>query len=103
PKPAQPIPKSMASPGLLAHVTVSKYQDALPLYRQEKILQRIGVDIPRSTLSNWMIKVGELTQPVINLLRDQLLSYDIILMDETTVQVLNEDGKKAQSKSYLWV
>jgi len=103
PKPAQPVPKSMASPGLLAHVTVSKYQDALPLYRQEKILQRIGVDIPRSTLSNWMIKVGELTQPAINLLRDQLLSYDIMHMDETTVQVLNEDGKKAQSKSYLWV
>jgi len=47
PLPAQPIPKSMASPGLLAHITVSKYQDALPLYRQETILQRIGVDIPR--------------------------------------------------------
>ena len=46
PLPAQPIPKSLASPGLLAHVTVSKYQDALPLYRQEQILQRIGVDIP---------------------------------------------------------
>jgi len=103
PKPAQPIPKSMASPGLLAHVTVSKYQDALPLYRQEKILRRIGVELPRSTLSNWMIKAGEITQPVINLLRDQLLSYDIMHMDETTVQVLNEDGKKAQSKSYLWV
>ena len=46
PLPAQPIPKSLASPGLLAHITVSKYQDALPLYRQESILQRIGVDIP---------------------------------------------------------
>jgi len=103
PLPKQPIPKSLASPGLLAHVTVSKYQDALPLYRQEKILQRIGVDIPRATLANWVIKAGELIQPVINLMRDQLLSYDIILMDETTVQVLNEDGKKAQSKSYLWV
>jgi len=103
PKPAQPIPKSLASPGLLAHVTVSKYQDALPLYRQEKILQRIGVDIPRATLANWMIKAGELIQPIINLLRDQLLSYDILQMDETTVQVLNEHGKTAQSKSYLWV
>ncbi len=46
PLPAQPIPKSMASPGLLAHIAVSKYQDALPLYRQETILQRIGVDLP---------------------------------------------------------
>jgi transposase len=47
PLPTQPIPKSMASPGLLAHIAVCKYQVALPLYRQETILQRIGVDIPR--------------------------------------------------------
>lgn len=103
PLPAQPIPKSMASPGLLAHVTVSKYQDGLPLYRQETILQRIGVDIPRATLANWMIGVGTLVQPLINLMRDRLLDYDIIQMDETPVQVLKEAGRSAQSKSYLWV
>jgi len=103
PLPAQPIPKSMASPGLLAHITVSKYQDALPLYRQETILQRIGVELPRATLANWMIQAGTLIQPVVNLLRDHLLGYDILQMDETTVQVLNEPGKAAQSKSYLWL
>jgi transposase len=103
PLPAQPIPKSMASPGLLAHITVSKYQDALPLYRQETILRRIGVELPRATLANWMIQAGTLIQPVINLLRDRLLDYDILQMDETTVQVLNEAGKAAQSKSYLWL
>ncbi len=103
PLPAQPIPKSLASPGLLAHITVSKYQDALPLYRQETILQRIGVDLPRATLANWMIRAGTLVQPVINLLRDRLLDYDILQMDETTVQVLKEPGKTAQSKSYLWL
>ena len=103
PLPAQPIPKSMASPGLLAHIAVSKYQDALPLYRQETILQRIGVDLPRATLANWMIQAGTLIQPVINLLRDRLLDYDILQMDETTVQVLNEAGKTAQSRSYLWL
>lgn len=103
PMPNQPIPKSLAAPGLLAHITVSKYQDALPLYRQEQILQRIGVEIPRATLANWMIQSGNLIQPVINLLRDRLLSYDILHMDETTVQVLDEPNKKAQSKSYLWV
>ena len=101
--PAQPIPKSLASPGLLAHITVSKYQDALPLYRQETILQRIGVDIPRATLANWMIKAGQLVQPLINLLRDRLLAGDIVQMDETTVQVLKEPGKTAQSKSYVWL
>lgn len=103
PLPAQPIPKSMAAPGLLAHIAVSKYQDALPLYRQEQILQRIGVDLPRATLANWMIQAGHLIQPLINLLRDRLLAYDIIQMDETTVQVLKEPGKTAQSASYLWV
>jgi len=101
--PPQPIPKSLASPGLLAHITVSKYQDALPLYRQEAILQRIGVDLPRATLANWMIQAGTLIQPVINLLRDRLLAYDILQMDETPVQVLKEPGKTAQSKSYLWL
>ena len=82
PLPPQPSPKSMASPGLLAHITVAKYQDALPLYRQEAILQRIGVDIPRATLANWMIQAGLLIQPLINLLRDRLLAYDIIQMDD---------------------
>jgi len=103
PLPPQPIPKSLASPGLLAHITVSKYQDALPLYRQETILTRIGVDLPRATLANWMIQAGILIQPLINLLRDRLLAYDIVQMDETPVQVLKEPGKSAQSKSYLWL
>ena len=101
--PKQPIPKSMASPGLLAHITISKYQDALPLYRQETILRRIGVDIPRATLANWMIRSGILIQPLINLMRDQMLEYDIIQMDETPVQVLKEPDKRAQSKSYIWL
>ena len=101
--PAQVIPKSLASPGLLAHIAVSKYQDALPLYRQETILRRIGVELSRATLANWMIKTGALVQPIINLLRDHLLAYDILQMDETTVQVLKEPGKTAQSKSYLWL
>jgi hypothetical protein len=73
------------------------------LYRQEEILQRIGIDIPRATLANWMIQAGILVQPLINLLRDRLLAYDIIQMDETTVQVLKEPNKTAQSKSYLWL
>ena len=104
PLPPQPLPKTMASPGLLAHIVVSKYQDALPLYRQEQILTRINVDLPRATLARWMVRVGtELIQPLINLLRDRLLAYDILQMDETPVQVLKEPGKSPQSQSYLWV
>jgi transposase len=101
--PPQPIPKSNASPGLLAHIAVSKYQDALPLYRLEAILDRAGVQLPRNTLANWMIKSGNLIQPLINLLNDKLLSYPVMHCDETRVQVLNEDGKPVTSHSYMWV
>ena len=100
--PPQPIPKSIASPGTLAHVAVAKYVDALPLYRQEQQLKRINIDLPRSTLASWMIKAGLLVQPLINVMRDTMLAYDILAMDETTLQVLNELGKSAQSRSYFW-
>ena len=103
PVPAQPIPKSNASPGLLAHIAVAKYQDALPLARQEKILQRIGVDIPRATLAGWMIKLATLLAPMIAQLRASLLAYDIVQMDETRIQVLKEAGRSAASNSYIWV
>ena len=101
--PPQPIPKSNASPGLLTYLVTAKFLDALPLYRQSQILQRLGLDIARGTLAAWMIRCAELIQPLINLLQEQLRQYDIQHMDETTLQVLKEDGKKAQSKSYLWV
>jgi len=103
PVPPQPIPKSLASPGLLAHVAVSKYVDALPLYRQEAMLIRLGIDLPRATLANWMIKAGQLVVPLVNRIREQLLAGDYLQCDETRFQVLKEPGKRAQSQSYLWV
>lgn len=102
-KPNQAIDKSIASAGLLAFVATQKYCDALPLYRQSEMFKRIGIELDRRNLANWMIKSGELVQPLINLLRDQLLQQPIIHMDETPVQVLNESGKRAHSKSYMWV
>jgi len=102
PMPAQPIPKSLASPALLAHVAVSKYADGLPLYRQETMLQRIGIDLPRATLASWMVKTSELVQPLLNLLREDLLAGDLVQCDETPFQVLKEPGKLATSLSYLW-
>lgn len=101
--PHQPIPKGIASPGTLAFVAVSKYADALPLYRQQIIFERLGHALPRATLCNWMLDCGSLAQPLINLLQDRLLAGSLIEMDETPVQVLNEAGKVAQSKSYMWV
>lgn len=102
-KPKQPIEKSIAAPGLLAHVTVNKYCDGLPLYRQVALFKRIGVDVDRGTLARWMIKLGDLVQPLINRLREISNEQSVLYMDETPLQVLNEPGKKAQSKSYMWV
>ena len=103
PLPAQPIPKSMAAPGLCAFVATAKYADGLPLYRQEKILARHGIAISRATLATWMIRLGELIVPLINLAEEVQLAYDVLQMDETTVQVLKEDGRPAQSQSRMWV
>ena len=102
-KPKQPIEKSIASPGLLAYVATSKYADALPLYRQSEMFKRIGIDMDRTNLANWMVKCGELVQPLVNLLIDTLQQQPCLHMDETTLQVLDEPGKTAQSKSYMWV
>jgi transposase len=103
PLPPQPIPKSNASPGLLAHIAVAKYQDALPLARQERILQRLGVELPRATLAGWMLKLALLLAPLMAQLRAQLLAYDIVQMDETRIQVLKEDGRNPSHPSYMWV
>ena len=102
-KPKQPIEKSVASPGLLAYIATNKYCDALPLYRQTELFKRIGIEFNRTQLSSWMIKVGELIQPLINVLQDHIRQQSVIHMDETTVQVLNEPDKAAQAKSYMWV
>ena len=101
--PAQPIPKSNASPGLAAHIATSKYADGLPLYRLEGILARSRIHVSRTTQATWMIRLGELVTPLINLLHETQLSYDILQMDETSVQVLKEDGRPATAKSYMWV
>lgn len=101
--PAQVIPKSIATPGLLAYVAVSKYADALPLYRQSNIFKRIGVELGRATLANWMIRVGEVVMPLLARLEADLNESHVLHMDETPVQVLKEPDRPATSRSYMWV
>jgi transposase len=103
PMPAQPLPKSNCSPGLAAFITVSKYADGLPLYRLEGILARYRISVSRTAMAAWMIKLGDLVTPLINLFNDIQLGYDVLQMDETTVQVLKEDGRAAKDKSFMWV
>lgn len=102
PLPPDPIPKSNATPGLLASIAVSKYADSLPLYRQEQIFLRQGIDLPRSTMAHWMVKCGDLVTPLLNLAWDELLSDSYLQMDETKVQVLKEPGKKSTTLSWMW-
>jgi transposase len=101
--PKELLPKSIAGSSLIAYIITSKYVDALPLYRQEKIFERISADLNRSSMARWMIKVSEQLVPLYNLLEDICLEQNHLQMDETRVQVLKEDGKKATSKSYMWV
>jgi transposase len=103
PLPPRAIPKSIAGSGLLAFVAVSKYVDALPLYRMESILLRAGGEISRSTLSFWMVKVAEVLTPLFNLMEETLLERNYVGCDETRVQVLKEAGKKPTTLSYMWV
>jgi transposase len=102
PAPAKLIPKGLLADSALAWVIQAKYQDSLPLYRQAAILNRFGGDLSRNTLAAAVVRVGQAVQPVVNLMRDQLLECELILGDETELQVLKEPGRAAQSKSYLW-
>jgi transposase len=101
-KPAQPIEKSLAGPGLLAHVITSKYCDHLPLHRQEGIFQRHGVDLSRKTLCDWVIKSAFVLEPLVEAMIARLLQSKVLHTDDTPVQVQDPDKRRATRKAYLW-
>lgn len=102
-RPAQMIPKGLFTESALAWMATSKYLDGLPLYRQAVLLGRFGgTDISRNTVAGSMVRAGQAVQPVINLLRDELLDAPLVFGDETELQVLKEPGRAAQTKSYVW-
>jgi transposase len=103
PAPKKLLPKGLLTENALAWVITAKYQDALPLYRQAALLGRFGGEIARNTLAYTVVQVGRAVQPLFNLLRDHLLDAELVHGDETELQVLKEDGRPAQRKSYLWV
>ena len=98
--PEQIIPKSIATPGLLAHILTAKFADALPFYRQEKQFLRMGIELPRATMCNWGMKVAISCEILLMMMEDEIIKGPMINMDETTVQVLQGPRK---SKSYMWV
>jgi transposase len=101
----EPVIKGgFASPEAVAHVMAQKFVMGIPLYRQEQELNRNGIKLTRQTMANWIVKASESwLEPIYGELRRRLLAHEVIHADETTLQVLREPGKKAQSKSYLWL
>lgn len=103
PMPEQMIPQGIATPSLLAAIMTSKFCDALPFYRQEKIYKRHGIDIPRQTMCQWAQKVYDKALPLFKIMRNDILKSPVINMDETPVQVMNEPGRANTTKSFMWV
>ena len=100
-KPSQPIDKGLAGPGLLAYVITAKYVDHLPLHRQESILARLGVDLPRSTLCDWMAACAKLLLPLYTLMLREVLQSRVIHVDETRLPVQDPSQDKLKS-GRLW-
>jgi transposase len=102
PAPPRIIARGLLTESALAWIATGKFQFGMPLYRQAGLLRRFGGDISSNTIAASMVRAGLATQPVINLMRDALLEADVVLSDETTFQVLKEEGRRPQTKSYLW-
>jgi transposase len=97
------LPRSIATPSLLAYIVVAKYCDALPLFRISKIFKRSDINLPRQTMAKWMIAAYSQCLPILNIMNDDVVASSYMGIDETTFQVLKEEGKKATTKSYFWV
>lgn len=100
--PSRPIDKGLPGPGLLSYIITSKYQDALPLYRLEQILQRYGAAIPRSTMCDWMMQCGTLLEPLVIAMKKELFKSAVINTDDTTVPV-QAPGKTKTGRIWTYV
>ena len=104
--PTQIIPKSIASSSLLAHIAQAKFCHHLPLYRQEAIWQSLDIEIRRSSMSRWMLMIGNKVQRIVDEIKEQIFLLPYIQADETPVIVLKDAKKKpenASHKGYMWV
>ena len=104
PVPSPVLTHSVASPSIIAWIMYQKYMMSMPLYRQEKDFKRMGAELKRDMMANWIIRSSEYwLKPLYELMHKQLLKCSIIMSDETTWQVNKEKDKKASSKSYIWI
>ncbi|EYE87121.1 hypothetical protein Q428_15175, partial [Fervidicella metallireducens AeB] len=102
PKPI--LPGSLSSASMLAHIITQKYVNSIPLYRQEQEFERLGVDLSRQTMANWTLNAADPWLKILyDRMHDHLLKQDILHADETTLQVLQEEGRGAKTSSYMWL
>jgi transposase len=101
PAPHRPIDKGLAGPGLLAHVLVAKYADHLPLYRQSEIYARVGVELNRSTMADWVGGASRTLRPLVDALKSYVLSAEKLHGDDVPVPVL-EPGNHKTKTGRLW-
>jgi transposase len=101
PKPPQPIDRGLAGPGLLALIVANKFDDYLPLYRQELILWRYGLFLARSTLCDWIQSLGNLVAPLLELLKQDIFQSRVLQTDGTSVALVVEGQPKTQT-GYFW-
>ena len=102
-RPVHPLGKCIATPSLLGYIITSKYADGLPLYRLEQMFKRLGQEVSRTSMAHWIIRLDEVFQPLMNLLREEQNHATYLQADETRIQVLKEKGKTAQSDKWMWV
>ena len=102
-RPVHPLGKCIATPSLLGYIITSKYADGLPLYRLEQMFKRLGQEVSRTNMAHWIIRLDEVFQPLMNLLREEQNNATYLQADETRIQVLKEEGKTAQSDKWMWV
>ena len=95
-----PFPKTMIDSSIVANIMVEKYVKHVPLYRQEKLFKNIGLDVSRINLSNWFLAGADYLKPLFDLMHKDIKQNDIVLMDETTLNVLEI---KNREKCYIWV
>ncbi|GIM46527.1 transposase [Collibacillus ludicampi] len=102
--PAPVFPGSLASPSSMAYIMSQKYVESMPLYRQEQQFASLGIELSRQTLANWILYGANTWLSLLyDRMREHLLKQDILHADETTLQVLREPGRAAQTTSYLWL
>jgi transposase len=100
--PPQLLPQSILTPELFAYIQTAKFVDHIPFYRLSKILSRHGVEISRATFCNWSIGVYEKYEHLFSFIKEFLFEGKLLQIDETTLQVHNEEGRPNTSKSYMW-